>query len=175
MPVRGLQLLLLPLACPQGPPLPPRAPPRSTTALTTPSGSTSWPVLWNADWPSQCDDPALRSLDLAALGVRTNPGNAMNGSELPALPACASPRDDPDCLVRGGRRGDHAELWRALGVSAQRPLALPRQGERLHRPVRRPAPGQPQPPSAGPRGRAGGRHRAAHTGGGIRWGGGAGL
>ena len=126
MPVRGLQLLLLPLAYPQDPPLPPPAPPRSTTALTTPSGSTSWPVLWNADWPSQCDDPALRSLDLAALGVRTNRGNAMNGSELPALPACASPRDDPDCLLRGGRRGDDAELWRALGVSAQRPLALPR-------------------------------------------------
>ena len=88
MPARGLQLLLLPLACSQTPllPLQPAAP-SAAAALSPPQG---WPVLWNADWPSQCDEPTLRSLDLAALGVRTNPGNAMNGSELPALPACAS-------------------------------------------------------------------------------------
>ena len=83
MPARGLQLLLLlPLACPQTPSQPPAA--ARSAALTAPPSASSWPVLWNADWPSQCDEPTLRSLDLAALGVRTNPGNAMNGSELPA-------------------------------------------------------------------------------------------
>ena len=85
MPVRGLQLLLLPLACPQTPSrsAAPRLKAAAARPLTPPSG-LSWPVLWNADWPSQCDEPTLRSLDLAALGLRTNPGNAMNGSELPA-------------------------------------------------------------------------------------------